>query len=90
MSRAGPNASRAVAAYGRRSATVQDAQSASVTIPDSLANTLGAAASSPSRVAQGSRAPAAIGGLDRWSSTKLGLRHLADRLDRGRELARAG
>ena len=71
MTRAGPNASSAVSAYGRRPATVQEAWSASVTIPESLQYTLGSAASSRIQVAHGSSAPDAIGGLDRWSSTKV-------------------
>jgi hypothetical protein len=55
--------------YGRRSIGVHDRQSASVTRPDSLAETWGCAASAARSAAQSSHPPPRTSGLPRWSST---------------------
>src|SRR5206468_9400585 len=67
--RSAPNHSSTRWTYGVMSRTVQRFQSASVTIPESLMNTLGNAASGFRPAAHSLVAPDAIGGFAMWSIT---------------------
>ena len=71
INRLAPKHSKATSKYGRKSAGFQACQSASVTRPDTLHETLGNAAISRIPRAQTSRAPLLIGGFAIWSRTNL-------------------
>jgi len=89
MTRVGPKASSTVSAYGWRSVGFQVDQGASVTMPESLQVTLGRAASSRSRPAQGSSG-SPMTGLEMWSTTNLSWGRLWDGLDRGGQVRGLG
>src|SRR5260370_2334259 len=69
ISRPAPNQSTTDATNGRRSGGVQEAQVASVTIPDSFTATFGSAARSGMRCRHSGSFPSAMRGLAMWSST---------------------